>query len=350
MMAAHRVSRLAAILLTTLFVASTTTGYGLGLNPLTDIPVEADTQGRTSACVGDVCISEVLVNAFGAETDTVGPSDWTSGEWVEIHNAGTTSVDLASWTLHDHYQRALPMATTNIVYPSSATSFTVAAGDYIVLARNGDGGACGMCLKNTNGVVELLTPSGTLVHSVTWTLRPTEGSTLIEDASNPNGVWIESAAITPGTANGGSSSGPTYYDTGIRVREVLADPFFSDDNASWPGGEWLELENIGASTVDLLGYYIMDSSSNNISLNESHLIGFDATDSTSTHIHPGSRRVVAINSTSEYGVLNNGGDQLAVFASNGSVTDELTYPSVRVGHSKIRSVNGLTWTDALFPT
>ena len=350
MMTTHRASRLAAILLTALFVASTTTGYGLGLNPLSNISKESDTQARSSACVGDVCISEVLVNAFGSETDAVGPSDWTTGEWVEIHNAGTSSVDLASWTLHDHYQRALPMTTTNIVYPSGATGFTVAAGDYIILGRNGDGGACGMCLKNTNGVVELQTPSGTLVHSVTWTNRPTEGSTLIEDSSNPNADWVESVSMTPGATNGGGSSGPIYHDTGIRVREILADPFFSADNASWPGGEWLELENIGTSTVDLAGYYIMDSSSNNISLNESHLIGFDTLDPTSTHIQPGSRKVVAINSTSDYGVLNNGGDQLAVFAPNGSITDELTYPSVRAGHSKIRSLDGLTWTDALFPT
>ena len=136
MMATHHTSRLAAILLMALFVASTTTGYSLGLNPLSDISKEADTQARSSACVGDVCISEILVNAFGSETDAVGPSDWTTGEWVEIHNAGTSSVDLSSWTLHDHYQRALPMTTTNIVYPSGATGFTVASGDYIILARN----------------------------------------------------------------------------------------------------------------------------------------------------------------------------------------------------------------------
>ena len=78
MMATHRASCLAAILLTALFVVSTTTGYGLGLNPLQGITEEADTQARSSACVGDVCISEVLVNAFGSETDAVGPSDWTT--------------------------------------------------------------------------------------------------------------------------------------------------------------------------------------------------------------------------------------------------------------------------------
>ena len=61
-----------------------------------------ETSSRSSACTGDICISEVLVNAFGAETGAVGPSDWTSGEWVEIHNSGTTTVDLSTWTIDDH--------------------------------------------------------------------------------------------------------------------------------------------------------------------------------------------------------------------------------------------------------
>ena len=59
---------------------------------LEEIQEIKETSSRSSACTGDICISEVLVNAFGAET-VVGPSDWTSGEWVEIHNSGTTTVD-----------------------------------------------------------------------------------------------------------------------------------------------------------------------------------------------------------------------------------------------------------------
>ena len=48
------------------------------------IPKRSKTSSRSSACLSDVCISEVLVNAFGSETGAVGPSDWTSGEWVEL--------------------------------------------------------------------------------------------------------------------------------------------------------------------------------------------------------------------------------------------------------------------------
>ena len=114
----------------------------------------SETSSRSAACSGDVCISEVLVNAFGSETGAVGPNDWTSGEWVELHNSGNSIIDLSTWALEDHYSRPLSMTTNHVVYPSSATNLELGPGDYIVLARNGDGGSCGFCLKNSNGMVK----------------------------------------------------------------------------------------------------------------------------------------------------------------------------------------------------
>ena len=84
---------------------------------LSDVVIPTSTSSRSTACNGDICISEVLVNAFGAETGAVGPADWTSGEWVELHNSGTTTVDLSTWTLDDHYNRPLSMTTNHVVYP-----------------------------------------------------------------------------------------------------------------------------------------------------------------------------------------------------------------------------------------
>ena len=137
-----------------------------------------ETSSRSTACSGDICISEVLVNAFGAETGAVGPSDWTSGEWVEIHNSGTTTVDLSTWTIEDHSSRTLTMSTNNVVYPTSASNLELAPGDYIVLARNGDGGSCGFCMRNTNGMVNLTSSTGVLVHQISWSARPSEGCLL----------------------------------------------------------------------------------------------------------------------------------------------------------------------------
>ena len=187
------------------------------LAPVLDSPEMSDpnkpfeTSSRSSSCIGDICISEVLVNAFGAETGAVGPADWTSGEWVELYNSGTTTVDLSTWNLGDHYDRPLSMTTGNVVHPTAATNMEIPAGDYIVLARNGDGGSCGFCMKNSNGMVNLSDASGNLVHSISWTTSPTEGVTLIEDANDPAADWIESSTISPGESNqGGTPTGPVY--------------------------------------------------------------------------------------------------------------------------------------------
>ena len=64
---------------------------------------------------------------FGSETGAVGPADWTSGEWVELYNSGTVTVDLSSWTIEDHSSRALTMSTNNVVHPTSATNLRLSA-------------------------------------------------------------------------------------------------------------------------------------------------------------------------------------------------------------------------------
>ena len=179
---------------------------------ISDSTNPSGTSSRSSSCIGDICISEVLVNAFGSETGAVGPADWTSGEWVELYNSGTATVDLSTWTLDDHYNRPLSMTTNHVVYPSGATNMDILAGDYIVLARNGDGGSCGFCMRNSNGMVNLKDASGNLVHTITWTTSPSEGVSLIEDSSDPAADWIESSTISPGESNqGGTPTGPVYF-------------------------------------------------------------------------------------------------------------------------------------------
>ena len=100
-----------------------------------------ETGAKSNACSGDVCLSELFINAVGPETDAVGPSDWTTGEWVEIHNSGTSSVDMTGWYLHDHYgnsNRQLDVSITSspvtVVWPQNAQNLMLAAGGYMVIA------------------------------------------------------------------------------------------------------------------------------------------------------------------------------------------------------------------------
>ncbi len=316
----------------------------LGSLTLSEDNRTSETSSRSAACSGDVCISEVLVNAFGSETGAVGPNDWTSGEWVELHNSGNSIIDLSTWALEDHYSRPLSMTTNHVVYPSSATNLELGPGDYIVLARNGDGGSCGFCLKNSNGMVNLTDSSGTLVHTITWTSSPTEGTSLIEDSSNPAANWVESATLSPGEANqGGTPVGPTYFPSDIAISEVMADSFPSYDNASYPGGEWVEIVNHGNTVIDLTGYYISDAAGNIIEFDQDHLIGF-TTNPDSMQINPGATRIVAVNGSTSSGVLNNAVEKLRVHWPNGTIGDEVNWTTNEPGFSLSR----ITGSDAMF--
>ena len=303
-----------------------------------------ETSSRSTACSGDICISEVLVNAFGAETGAVGPSDWTSGEWVEIHNSGTITVDLSTWTIEDHSSRTLTMSTNNVVYPTSASNLELAPGDYIVLARNGDGGSCGFCMRNTNGMVNLTSSTGALVHQISWSARPSEGVSLVEDSSDPAADWVESGTLSPGEANqGGTPVGPVYFPGDIIINEVMADASPSFDNATYPDGEWIEVYNQGTVAIDMTGWYLSDAAGNVIEFDQDHLIGYTS-NSDSIKINPGHTRIIAINGTTSNGVLNNAIEKLRVHWPNGSIGDEVNWTTNEPGFSLSR----ISGSDAMY--
>ena len=140
---------------------------------LLSVPTEpAEASARSTACSGSICLSELHVNAAGSqETGPVGPSDWSAAEWVEIYNSGTSSVDLSTWSVQDHNSRSMSMNTSTIVWPTNPSNAVIGAGQYMVIARNGDGQSCGstnFCMTNSVGVVNLFDGSNSQVHSGTW--------------------------------------------------------------------------------------------------------------------------------------------------------------------------------------
>ena len=100
-------------------------------------------------------------------------------------------------------------------------------------------------------------------------------------------------------------SGPTYVQSDVIIHEVMADPWPSYDNATWPGGEWVEIYNNGTSTIDLTGYWLQDLAGNMIQLDENHLVGASS-DAETMLIYSQETRVIAVNATTNSGVLNNG--------------------------------------------
>ncbi|WP_420126634.1 DNA/RNA non-specific endonuclease [Longimicrobium sp.] len=198
--------------------ATQTTVYGLGdkgtpgaaNDGATVPPTDPPPVGGT----GNLVINEVLADP-SAVLDA-------SGEWFEVHNRGTTAVDLSGWTL----------ASNNDVSHTVASSVVIAAGGYVVLGRNGNtatnggvtvnyvyAGATTLNLGNGTDWLALRDGAGATIDSVAWT-SVTAGTSraLIDPASdnvNMNGAaWANSTATfgsgdrgTPGAVNTGGGTG-----------------------------------------------------------------------------------------------------------------------------------------------
>ena len=174
-------------------------------------------------------------------------------------------------------------------------------------------------------MVNLKDSLGNLVHSITWTTSPTEGTSLIEDSSDPAADWVESGTLSPGEANqGGTPVGPVYFPGDLTINEVMADASPSFDNATYPGGEWVEVLNQGSSAIDMTGGYLSDAAGNVIEFDQDHLIGYSS-NADSTIINPGHTRIIAINGSTSSGVLNNAVEKLRVHWPNGSIGDEVNW-------------------------
>ena len=298
--------------------------------------VEA-TSGRALACSGTVCLNEALPNPNGYDDDT-----WPNGEWMEIYNTGTTPVDVLNWKLVNKASKTLDFNSSSIVgyQAGNSSSWTIQPGDFMVIARNG---SANFYLTNTNDYITMEDTSGNVIDQASWNFSSAgapSGVSLEEDPAGPTNDWVSTNSPTPGSVNG-ASAGTAPSD--LRISEVMANPWPSEDNATWPGGEWVEIWNSGQSDIDLTGWSITDNAGNILAFNESHLIG------TSMTITSDEYRIVAINSSNGRSVLNNGAETLNLLWPNGTKSQSISWSTTVAGFSLMEQP-GLSWSHSAYPT
>ncbi|MCH2637796.1 MAG: lamin tail domain-containing protein, partial [Candidatus Thalassarchaeum sp.] len=211
-------------------------------------PLVHATEGRSTACSGSICINELMPNPMGTDT-----GNYPACEWVELYNSGTSDVNLQGWTLVDLANYSHPIdAATWVDFGNLATPFVLPAGDYAIIAENNMGT---LKLNNAGETLERRDGSGTTVHTVT-TGQASSDVSKIGNASLPYD-YLDSNTNTPGASNsGGGTGGPTYVQSELRITEVMPDPYWTNDNATWPGGEWVEIANIGQAAIYLAGWML----------------------------------------------------------------------------------------------
>ncbi|MDP6870301.1 MAG: lamin tail domain-containing protein [Candidatus Poseidoniaceae archaeon] len=297
------------------------------------VDIAEATSGRAMSCSGTVCLNEALPNPNGYDDDT-----WPNGEWMEIHNSGATAVDVLNWRLVNKASKTLEFNSTSIVgyQAGNSSTWTIQPGDYMVIARNG---YANFYLTNTFDYITMEDSSGNVLDQASWNTTAS-GVSLEEDASSATNDWVATNSPTPGSMNS-ASTGPVPSD--LLISEIMANPWPSADNESWPGGEWFEIWNSGQSDIDLTGWSAVDNAGNIIEFNESHLIG------SSSNIGPDEYRIVAINSTTTWGVLNNGAESLRLLWPNGTQSQSISWSTTVSGFALTEQPNG-AWGIAAYPT
>ena len=100
----------------------------------------------------------------------------------------------------------------------------------------------------------------------------------------------------------------------VRISEVMPNPV-GDDSASKPNGEWVELQNTGNATVNVSGWKIVDAAGTQISITDAR------TNTGATTISASGFLAVYMNAA----VLNNDGDVVNLYHSNGTLIDVFSY-------------------------
>lgn len=126
------------------------------------------------ATTSDIIISEVLANPGGDEA---------SGEFIELENRSTATIDLSGWKLRDASK------TGKYVFPEGSA---LTSHDFLTLYRS----TFVFALNNGAETVSLEDPKGSKADSVSWQ-KTRENISLARDGAR----WRNTKSLTPGTKN-----------------------------------------------------------------------------------------------------------------------------------------------------
>lgn len=221
----------------------------------------------------------ILLSEFLADPNAVSDE---MGEWLELYNGGTTAVNLRGWALAD-----LDNDRHTI-----AVDLVIEAGQYLVLARNGDSASNGgvqtsyvynnLSLANSSDELLLFTEIGSEVDRVSWgegtIITNQSGASFQRTTMTSTGSWTASTTSWQGSAGDQGSPGsghtaregtPTPAATGIPGATVTpaaqwaiasAPAILQIEEVYYNGSddEFVALLNTGTTPLDLAGWVIGD--------------------------------------------------------------------------------------------
>lgn len=189
-------------------------------------PARAD---DPSGALGSVVINEVSSNGFAG------------GDFIELHNTGSTTVDLTGYHLKDNKT----LAEDDVLLVGK-----IAPQGYAVYYVDGGPGAAPKPFGlGSADEATLLSPDGaTVIDTYAWASHVTPSFARLPDGS---GAFAVTTAPTPG----GPNALATTAEAQVTLNEVL-----TDGAATTAAGvhDYVEIHNGSASPVDLTGWYVTD--------------------------------------------------------------------------------------------
>ncbi|MEC7599850.1 MAG: lamin tail domain-containing protein, partial [Candidatus Thermoplasmatota archaeon] len=262
--------------------------------------------------VGDVHLTEILPNA------TNDGATFPDGEWIEIHNTGTTSIDLMGWSIMDGLGNITHFDPGTLVFNSTQGATIIDPDGRRLLQFT----SYTQLWDNYNHVF-LRDMTGTVVDTADYTTDYGEDMALIR-GSNPSDSWTPAAWKTPGQPEPGSMPSATT----VRFSELLPDAEGSDSQM-WPMGEWIELYNYGTMDVDLAGWKLK-AASRSLTLHEFNMPLQDT-----TVVKGGEAVLIALNGTSSFYLKHTSSDSIGLVDINGAAVDTVSWSDTVEGESLI---------------
>lgn len=181
--------------------------------PMTVTPPTAATATPTAPTTPDTP-AHIFISEFLADPKAVSDSN---GEWIELYNAGSSTVNLRGWTLAD-------LGSDQHVLQ---TDLPIAPGQYLVLGRNSDsatnGGVTvdyvytGINLANQQDEIILRAPDGSEMDQVAWGgdsgLKVKAGASLQRTTFASSPTWETSPTPWPGSTGDAGTPHTAYVVT-----------------------------------------------------------------------------------------------------------------------------------------
>lgn len=235
----------------------------------------------------------IWISEFLADPKAVSDSN---GEWIELYNSGSETVNLRGWVLTDLGGERHTISADLLIAP----------GAYVLLARNGDaatnGGVTadylyqGFSLANNEDEIMLLAPDGSEIDRVLWGgdsgLAIKAGKSLERTTFAADAAWALATTAWPNSAGDLGTPRAAYVPGATPLPTTTATPTPGPwpvattaaalviDEVLYRGSdqEFVALLNLGATPIDLTGWSVGDaqrarSSEGMLALPSGYLLG-----------------------------------------------------------------------------